>query len=934
MHEHSKRVSPLVVLMMLAAFAITIVAAVWIVRKLDSMSRASWSNARPEVRNAADSNGATSVVRARLPGVVARITPIVGGDQRGSIGSAVVERRLPTMAFALQPGESLDSRLPPGPFKAEFDVPFYTAMSREAQLGVEFQGGKVIVRRRGQIILSDAACEEPRLALTSQPVNLLVEQDSMQIQFESNGRQPCRLRAMWKPVDAMVPLPLPAEPTALLSDEALKGFALVQQFHCVACHASGDNELHAILSVNTPPLLGDVGGRIRAEWLSGWLSDPQSIKPGSLMPKLSIEPDVVEDIAQYLVSMGGPMDAPPTTPNQDLANTGMVLYHTVGCFACHGAMEKVDALPGGHPASRLEPLETYHSLGRPSQKYTTKSLTEFLLEPLKHWPSGRMPSMSLERMEAEAIAEYLIAHDQASHPPPVAATSFALDAARAERGRASFSAAGCANCHSLGPDRPLAPITLSGPSLESLAKSGSAPLGGCMANPAAAGAPQFDLSSSQRRAIEAFLRSLPGRRTDSVPLDHMALTIARLNCTNCHEYQGDRGPETFIAQYFSAIEEADLGDEGRLPPNLSEVGSKLNPQWFHDVLAAGGRARTYLGARMPQFGEANIDALPKQFAAASGAWPQPDQGPALPSDYGEIGRQLVGANAMNCIQCHNVGGRPSTGTPGPDLAQMAERLRYDAFSRWIHDPKLTRPGTRMPSFFVNGVSGFTDMLEGDADKQVDAMWAYLSLGEFMPVPDGLVDPASLTLQVKDEPVIFRSFIKGAGVRAIAVGYPEQIHIAFDAAKCKLAEAWEGDFINAAGAWANRGGTETNPKSVKWSAPKDGLFVSASVGGGSTTEITPKFRGYRLDEQRRPIFIYELHAGEIEVLVHEQPLPARREGKPSLTQRFSLEGPKGTQIILMPGKRIANGLSGDVANGAASITLDDTGKAEFELEVTW
>jgi hypothetical protein len=132
---------------------------------------------------------------------------------------------------------------------------------------------------------------------------------------------------------------------------------------------------------------------------------------------------------------------------------------------------------------------------------------------------------------------------------------------------------------------------------------------------------------------------------------------------------------------------------------------------------------------------------------------------------------------------------------------MAQRLRYDAFSRWLHDPKLMRPGTRMPSFFVDGRGGFTQFLDGDADKQVDAVWAYLSLGEFLPLPDGLIDPAGLELDVTDEPIVFRTFIKQAGVRAVACGYPEHVHCAFDAEKCRLAIVRQGPFLNAKGAWA-------------------------------------------------------------------------------------------------------------------------------------
>ena len=67
---------------------------------------------------------------------------------------------------------------------------------------------------------------------------------------------------------------------------------------------------------------------------------------------------------------------------------------------------------------------------------------------------------------------------------------------------------------------------------------------------------------------------------------------------------------------------------------------------------------------------------------------------------------------MNCIQCHEIAGNDATGTPGPDLALMPGRLRFDSFARWLHDPSRLARGTRMPSFFVGGRSAFADVYSG------------------------------------------------------------------------------------------------------------------------------------------------------------------------------------------------------------------------------
>jgi hypothetical protein len=235
----------------------------------------------------------------------------------------------------------------------------------------------------------------------------------------------------------------------------------------------------------------------------------------------------------------------------------------------------------------------------------------------------------------------------------------------------------------------------------------------------------------------------------------------------------------------------------------------------------------------------------------------------------------------------------------------------------VHDPKRVRPGTRMPSFFVNGKSGFTNILEGNAEDQIRAIWAYLSQGEFLPLPDGLIDQAGLELRVQNEPIVFRTFIKQAGVRAIACGFPEQVHCAFDAEKCRLALVWDGPFLNAKGAWAARGGTQTNPSRVVWTAAEQDVI---RIGDTDQDPMTAslRFRGYRLDESRRPIFMYDATAANTTISIAEQLIPSRANGRPKLLRLFVIEGTPG--IVL------------DVLGKRATVNAD--GRATIDVEVTW
>ncbi len=619
--------------------------------------------------------------------------------------------------------------------------------------------------------------------------------------------------------------------------------------------------------------------------------------------------------------MGGPLSDPVETPPEGLVATGKLLYQEVGCVACHGPRE-MDAEPT---------LFEYVPLGPLAAKTTLAALADYLEDPLQIWPSGQMPSMLLTEPESQAIAAYLIASDLAERAADSTPTRAEVtpDAQAVARGRSLFAEVGCANCHRLGPDRsPIDPALVAAP-MERLNGTAS---GGCLGSSPAAGVPRFALNDAQRRSLLAFLRQLPERRSADVPHELVASAMTRLRCTACHVYHHEAGPEPAVATYFRTIGEADLGDEGRLPPNLTSVGARLNPRWLTQVLEERARVRPYLSARMPEYGSA-VALLGSALTAVAGVDHQPDEGPPFQLEAARVGRELVGATAMNCIQCHTISGRDSTGTPGPDLAKTVERLRFDHFSRWLHDPSLIRPGTRMPSFFIAGRSAFTQFLGGRAEDQIRAIWSYLSQGELLPLPDGLIDPGGLILKVTDEPVVFRTFMEAAGVRAIACGFPEQVHCAFDADACRVTLVWTGPFLSAQGAWAARGGSETNPEQPRWKAHDAPLFRPIQ----RDAPFEPAFEGYQLDGEGRPVFRYRLRGGPTELFVTEQPLPKREQQHASLVSRLTVSGAPGDRVLVDAGDlpfRLIRGEAAAQDDGLVLLTLDPQGEASFDLEVTW
>ncbi len=769
------------------------------------------------------------------------------------------------------------------------------------------------------------------------------------------------------------------------------GERLIAELNCIACHLA-ERAVAERLWSRKAPLLGQVGARLTPEHIRAWLSDPHSVKPGTTMPQLFAGLDaatlerVVEPLTHFLVSLGGPAAAAETEFDAMDVSRGRVLYHEVGCVACHEPYEAPAVLapllapaeddPYGEaagPSTEIPEGAKDHAspIGPLAGRTNIRALAGFLRDPAAVRPSGRMPSLNLSEDEARAIATYLIAADQerlgrAGLKAP-AAQPFTINAEQAEMGERFFAAMGCAHCHEMGPNRtpiqpmgrpiPIAPLMR----LEPQARPG------CLADQPPTGAANYRLSPAQREMIAATLRFPDRLRQPLTPNDTIHRTLSALNCYACHERDGEGGALPARREYFTTLDEAELGDEGRFPPPLTGVGGKLQSGWMRQVITTGAKVRPYMATRMPAFNFPHVDSLLAAFEKVDAPCPA-EELPAAP--FNEVlaadGRRLVGSGqGMACISCHSIKGSKPTGEPAMDLITTTQRLRPDWFRAYMRDPASLRPGTRMPNHWpADQPNPFPQIQDGDPDGQIDAIWAYLSQGEFLAMPEGVATEEGFEILVRDEPVVFRTFVKGAGSRAIAIGFPEQVHCVFSAEQVFLVEAWRGAFLSAAGAWAGRGGNPTDPlgESVVKMPARFPFIAVASGGEIDAIQPQPKFRGYRLDAQRRPIVEYDFARWFID----EQPMPlVRQEGRglrrqfllradaefpPEASLRFvAAEGqlivPAGVDQFTIDEKvrcvlRLPEGATASVkrSGGVSQLVIDlapsMTGETQFEVEVMW
>jgi len=452
---------------------------------------------------------------------------------------------------------------------------------------------------------------------------------------------------------------------------------------------------------------------------------------------------------------------------------------------------------------------------------------------------------------------------------PVDDAPFTVDPAKAARGQQLFTELNCAACHTGTTSD--GGTALAGRQGKPLAQLVARQPRGCLSTQPGPKVPKFELNDRQRQVILALLQEQTPLNTPLEPEQQIRRTLTTLNCYACHTRDRRGGADGLRRDFFSNIGEVDLGDEGRIPPVLTGVGAKLRPEWVKQVLHEGAKVRPYMATRMPRFNPALVDTLPAVLEKADArpdALPQPDVFAAgVAADANKFGRKMIGVGGLTCI-AYNFAGNASLGVPAVDLATSAQRLKWDWFRRYLIDPQSLRPGTRMPAFWPGGVSSNKDLLGGDTEKQVFAIWAYLARKNFTDLPAGLVQ-GKMELIASTEAVIYRNFIEGGGSRGIGVGYPEKANVCFDANELRLALAWQGSFIDAARHRTGRGqGYEKPLGSNVIKGPAGAPFAvlaseSTDWPAGVGKAAGYQFHGYRLDDHQRPAFRYTFAGVDVE-----------------------------------------------------------------------
>ena len=177
------------------------------------------------------------------------------------------------------------------------------------------------------------------------------------------------------------------------------------------------------------------------------------------------------------------------------------------------------------------------------------------------------------------------------------------------------------------------------------------------------------------------------------------------------------------------------GRGGRIAPELSRIGEKVREDWLLRWLAEPENYNlNMLDDRPVRLSETQVATLAGYLLSLQQEYGIP---PAIPIDalivheedaqelksaekgeklFGEDGPvhylfgKRVGKMGLGCYGCHRLGGRGND--IGPDLSEEGDKVRRDWLHRWLKNPRIYMPESRMGDFHLT-------------DKEVDALTDYL-----------------------------------------------------------------------------------------------------------------------------------------------------------------------------------------------------------------
>ncbi len=530
-----------------------------------------------------------------------------------------------------------------------------------------------------------------------------------------------------------------------------RGRQIVMESGCVACHG-----IEGFLDVDdVGPELNQLTSKVSTGWIYSWVKDPKAYNPHTRMPDFRFNEEEAEAITAYLVNISEEYRPERTYPGGGNPLRGEQLVEDVGCMGCHVIGDN-DGIREGRGLN----YDVAPELTRIGGKVTADWLYDWIRDPKRYRPETRMPDLRLTAGEARDIVAYLMTLDEQVHDDEVDLNLY--DTEVIQKGEDLIRLYGCHGCHDIkGMERegrvsvaldnfgrkPVEEMDFGETEIKhtwyewTFNKLKDSRIYETARIPQEM--PVFNFTESEIRDVVTFLR---GMRQDDFGGELKRISGERMrdifagqkfiidqNCIACHEIEG-------IGKAIAEI----IPDAGMRPPVITGIGAKAQEQWLYDFLHEPSTVRQWLNVRMPtyDFTDEEIALLTRYFLAIEDQdFKYRDYERFTPSpEMVAIGEDLF--EQMQCARCHpGIDDAPDIDalddTPqdiaaadlAPDLRLTRSRLKPEWLIGWLHDPQEIEPGTRMPTFFPDGQTPFPQILDGDVDKQIEAVRDYTwSLG--------------------------------------------------------------------------------------------------------------------------------------------------------------------------------------------------------------
>ena len=230
----------------------------------------------------------------------------------------------------------------------------------------------------------------------------------------------------------------------------LSGAALMERFECARCHkgllprqppekecvgchervhqdlVGGDASLKRrwkknVRHLKQVPLLEDVAGKFRPEWLTEFLLEPKDLRPHleETMPRFNLNREEATALAAWL-TREPPAEPAASAPARGTVEHGREIYQQKRCGQCHefaGVM--VGELSAGAGERFEEARRLAPDLKWARERMTRAAIARWLKASNAIWPLRLMPVIQLSADEVDALTTFILEAPVQPPAPPV-----------------------------------------------------------------------------------------------------------------------------------------------------------------------------------------------------------------------------------------------------------------------------------------------------------------------------------------------------------------------------------------------------------------------------------------------------------------------------------------------------------------------------------